>query len=176
MRTPATDLGTCVEELTVGTEEMCSGSLTVAGSTISYTFTVNADGEACIAGTGIAAIDGCHATSLPAALDQIGVDVTRNDDGSWTINSLPVPESVEPVVDLGTCEVGLVVHPGEMCGGTISFIDYTFTVNAEGDACVDDSLDLYDGCYSTSLPADVVDLGVDVTRNADGSWTINALP
>ena len=43
MRTPAmpaTDLGTCVEELTVGTEEMCSGSLTIAGSDISYTFTV----------------------------------------------------------------------------------------------------------------------------------------
>ncbi len=171
MRTPATDLGTCVEELTVGTEEMCSGSLTIAGSTISYTFTVNADGEACIAGTGVAAIDGCHAASLPAALDQLGISITRNDDGSWTINSLP---SSGPF-DLGTCEVGLTVQPGEMCSGTLLGIGYTFTVNAEGEACVDDRADLFDGCYSTGLPSAVVELGVDVTRNDDGSWTINDL-
>ena len=174
-RTPATDLGSCVEELIVDTEEMCSGSLTIAGSTISYTFTVNADGQACIAGTGVAAIDGCHAASLPAALEQLGVAVTRNADGSWTINSLPS----SGLVDLGMCRVGLTVQPGAMCSGSldtaIGQIDYTFTVNDEGEACIDET-NLVDACYPTSLPDVVVGLGVDVTRNADGSWTINDLP
>lgn len=170
---PATDLGTCVEELIVGTEEMCSGSLTIAGSNISYTFTVNADGEACIAGTGVPAIDGCHAVSLPAALDQLGVSVTRNEDGSWRIDSLP---SSGPV-DLGMCRVGLTVQPEQMCSGSLLAFNYTFTVNADGEACIDGTgLGTVDGCHSLMLPDVVVQLQVDVTRNDDGSWTINALP
>ena len=178
MWTAATDLGTCVEELTVGTEEMCSGSLTIAGSDINYTFTVDADGQACIAGTGVTAIDGCHAASLPAALDQLGISITKNDDGSWTIHSLPVPEPVDSLVDLGTCEVDLVVHPGEMCGGSILGISFTFSVDAEGEACVDDAADLLDGCYDTddALNAAISIANAAVTKNADNSWTIDRLP
>ena len=175
MRTPAmpaTDLGTCVEELTVGTEEMCSGSLTIAGSSVSYTFTVDADGRACIADTGVPAIDGCHAVSLPDILEDIGVSVTRNENGSWTINSLP---SSGPV-DLGMCRVGLTVQPGKMCSGTLLIYNYTFTVNTDGEACIDGTgVPQVDGCHSLMLPDVVVRLGVDVTRNDNGSWTINDL-
>jgi hypothetical protein len=82
----------------------------------------------------------------------------------------------EPV-DLGMCMVGLTVQPGQMCSGSIPISAYTFTVNAEGEACIDDtSFPSIHGCYSTMLPELVVGLGVDVTRNDDGSWTINALP
>ena len=136
MRTPVIDLEDCIEELTVHPGEMCSGSISVAGTNFNFTFTVDADGQACISGG--TPVDGCYPVSLPEVLDQIGVDVTRNDDGSWTIHSLPVPESVEPVVDLGACEVGLVVHPGAMCSGSILGINFTFSVDADGQACVDD--------------------------------------
>ncbi len=78
----------------------------------------------------------------------------------------------EPL-DLGMCRVGLTVNPGQMCSGTLLIYDYTFTVNAEGEACVDS--DVVKGCYSAMLPDIVVGLGVDVTRNDDGSWTINDL-
>ena len=81
----------------------------------------------------------------------------------------------EPL-DLGMCRVGLTVQPGEMCSGTLLIYAYTFTVNAEGEACVDDDAGLTDRCYPTMLPDAVVTLGVDVTRNDDGSWTINDLP
>jgi hypothetical protein len=81
----------------------------------------------------------------------------------------------EPL-DLGMCRVDLTVKPGQMCRGSLSGVGYTFTVNAEGEACVDDVLDLFDGCYLTDLPARVVALGVEVTRNDDDSWTITALP
>ena len=80
----------------------------------------------------------------------------------------------EPL-DLGMCMAGLTVNPGQMCSGTLLGIGYTFTVNAEGEACVDDAANLFDGCYSTMLPDLVVAQGVDVTRNDDGSWTINDL-
>jgi len=177
MWTAATDLGPCVEELTVGTEEMCSGSLTIAGSDINYTFTVDADGQACIAGTGVTAIDGCHAVSLPGILEDIGVSVTRNDDGSWTIDSLPVPEPVDSFVNLGTCKVDLIVQPGAMCSGSILGIDFTFSVNADGQACIDET-GILDGCFDTddALNAAISIANAAATKNADNSWTIDRLP
>ncbi len=81
----------------------------------------------------------------------------------------------EPV-DRGMCMAGLTVQPGEMCSGTLLAFNYTFTVNAEGEACIDGTgIGSVDGCHSLMLPAQVVALGVDVTRNDDGSWTINDL-
>lgn len=81
----------------------------------------------------------------------------------------------EPL-DHGMCRVGLTVNPGEMCSGTLLIYDYTFTVNAEGEACIDGTgIGSVDRCHSLMLPDIVVGLGVDVTRNDDGSWTINDL-
>ena len=58
---------------------------------------------------------------------------------------------IEPL-DLGNVSgLDLTVKPGQMCSGTLLGIyGYTFSVNAEGEACVDDRADLFDGCYSTS--------------------------
>ena len=81
--------------------------------------------------------------------------------------------------DLGMCTVGMTVHTGESCTGTILAFSYTFTVNADGQGCISGTgLDAIDGCYATPdvLPDSVMDLGVDLTRNTDGSWTINGLP
>ena len=91
MRTPAmpdmtvTDLGSCVEELRVGTQEMCSGS--ILG--IRFTFSVDADGQACIDETGI--LDECFDTddALNAAIGFTGAAVRKNADNSWTIVALP---------------------------------------------------------------------------------------
>lgn len=91
MRTPAmpdmtvTDLGTCVEELVVGTQEMCSGS--ILG--INFTFSVDADGQACVDDTGV--LDGCFDTddALNAAISIAGAAVRKNADNSWTIITLP---------------------------------------------------------------------------------------
>ena len=86
------------------------------------------------------------------------------------------PTPSEPV-DHGMCTVGLTVNPGEMCSGTLLIYNYTFTVNAEGEACIDGTgIGEVDRCHSLMLPGIVVRLGVDATRNDDGSWTINDLP
>ena len=81
--------------------------------------------------------------------------------------------------DLGMCTVGMTVRTGESCTGTILAFSYTFTVNADRQACISGTgLDAVDGCYATPdvLPDSVTGLGVDLTRNTDGSWTINGLP
>ena len=82
-----TDLGMCTVGMTVRTGESCTGTILA----FSYTFTVNADGQGCISGTGLDAIDGCYATPevLPDSVMDLGVGLTRNTDGSWTIDSLP---------------------------------------------------------------------------------------
>ena len=82
-----TDLGMCTVGMTVRTGESCTGTILA----FSYTFTVNADGQGCISGTGLDAVDGCYATPdvLPDSVMDLGVDLTRNTDGSWTIDSLP---------------------------------------------------------------------------------------
>ena len=81
--------------------------------------------------------------------------------------------------DLGMCMVGMTVRTGESCTGTILSFSYTFTVNAAGQGCISGTgLDAIDGCYATPdvLPDSVMDLGVGLTRNTDGSWTIDSLP
>ena len=82
-----TDLGMCMVGMTVRTGESCTGTILA----FSYTFTVNADGQGCISGTGLDAIDGCYAAPdvLPDSVMDLGVDLTKNPDGSWTIDSLP---------------------------------------------------------------------------------------
>ena len=164
MWTSATDLGVCVEELTVGTEEMCSGSLTIAGSDINFTFVVDTDGQACISGG--TPFDGCYPANLPDALSALGVSITKNDDGSWTIDGLPLSEPV----NLGMCTVGLTVEPGEMCSGSIRGISFTFSVDADGRGCVESAV--LNECYDTRLNL----LGASARRNDDDSWTITDLP
>ena len=82
----------------------------------------------------------------------------------------------EPL-DLGMCEVGLTVNPGEMCSGSILSIAFTFSVNADGQACVDET-GILDGCFDTddALNAAISIANAAATKNADDSWTITALP
>jgi hypothetical protein len=164
MWTSATDLGVCVEELTVGTEEMCSGSLTIAGSDINFTFVVDTDGQACISGG--TPFDGCYPANLPDALSELGVSITKNEDGSWTIDGLPLSEPV----DLGLCTVGATVNPGQMCSGSILGIGFTFSVDADGRGCV--ASPVLNQCYDTRLN----EFGASARRNDDDSWTITDLP
>ena len=167
-------LGPCVEGLTVGPgAEMCHAYLTIAGSDITYFFSVDSDGRVCISKTGDTAIDGCHAGSLPPALVALGVAATKNTDGSWTIDSLP---SSGPA-DLGTCRVGLTVNPGALCRAIVRSYHYTFSVEPGGNACIT-GLGLLDGCHHSSdiLNAVMAITWADFTRNADNSWTINRLP
>ena len=167
------DRGTCVEELTVRPGEVCSDYLTIAGSDIRYFFIVAPDGRACIDGTDVTTIDGCHAASLPDALIALGVAATKNADGSWTLDLLP---SSGPV-DLGMCTVGLTVNPKARCSGAVRSYGYTFTVEAQGRACIS-GLGLLDGCHDTSstFSAVMAITGAAVTKNTDNSWTIDRLP
>ena len=89
-----------MEGLTVGLEEMCSGSLMVFGHEVGFIFAVNAEGQGCVEvevppefPVGIPEIP-CFDTAekFENLLNTFGVsdvDVTKNDDGSWTINSFP---------------------------------------------------------------------------------------
>ena len=93
MRDPSTDLDTCTEGLTVHPEEMCSGSLVVFGQEVDFIFSVDADGRGCIEVNIEFNID-CFNTaeefeSLLNILQVTGPALTKNDDGSWTIDSIP---------------------------------------------------------------------------------------
>ena len=80
--------------------------------------------------------------------------------------------------DLGMCTVGMIVKPGQMCSGSILGINFTFSVNAEGQACIDDAANLLDGCHDTSdaLNAAISIANAAASKNADNSWTIDRLP
>ena len=158
-------------------ESMCSGSISIAGSDINFTFVVDTDGQACISGG--TPFDGCYPANLPDALSELGVSITKNDDGSWTIDGLPLSEPV----DLGMCTVGLTVNPGAMCSGSAtvlgSKLDYTFSVDADGQGCVDArGLVNLDRCVETSQAFDdaLSLFGASATRNENDSWTITDLP
>ena len=85
----------------------------------------------------------------------------------------------EPI-DLGECVEGLTLASGEMCMGSLLGFDFTVSVNEAGEACIDTGglVSSVDGCYPdvASLPGIVSDLGIEATKNADGSWTIDKLP
>ncbi len=167
MWTQPTDLGTCVEALTVGTEEQCSGTVSIGGTRGSYTFTVDMDGQACISTSfNIGSINGCF-TSLPDAVnEQLGVTAIKNPDGSWTISIAEDPVRV----DLGSCTVGLTVAQGESCSGSILGTSFTFFVDTNGQGCVESAL--VNQCYASDIDL----LGASGSRNDDGSWTIRTLP
>ncbi len=87
--------------------------------------------------------------------------------------------------DLGECVEGLTVGPEEMCSfffGDTTFgdIDGTFSINAESQLCVEVDIATIP-CLDTdqefeSLLDGLGISGVDVTKNADGSWTIISMP
>ena len=91
----------CMEGLTLRPGEMCSGSLTVFGQEIDFTFAVNDAGQGCVEvevppefPVTIPEIP-CFNTGqeLEDILSPFGVsddvDATKNADDSWTINSFP---------------------------------------------------------------------------------------
>ena len=167
----------CMEELILESGEMCSSSIpltTPLGDiSLSFTFSVDADGQGCISGG--TPVDGCYPDSLPAELDGVGISIMKNTDGSWTIESFP----------LGECKEGLTVEPGGMCSfffGDTTFgdIDGIFSINAEGQLCVEVDIATIP-CLDTDQDFEnLLDglgiSGVDVTKNADGSWTIISMP
>ena len=91
-RDPFDDLGTCRVGLTVDRGEMCSGSINFGGRETGFTFSVDADGRGCVeAEVGqIPCFDtGEEFESLLSFFEVSGASITRNDDGSWTIDSFP---------------------------------------------------------------------------------------
>ena len=83
-------------------------------------------------------------------------------------------------IDLGACMAELTLHPGDMCSGSLLGNDFTVSVNEAGEACIDTGgiVPNVDGCYPdvASLPDIVSQLGIEATKHADGSWTIDSFP
>ena len=81
-------------------------------------------------------------------------------------------------IDLGECVEGLTLAPGEICMGSLLSIDFTVSINEAGEACIDTGLPEIDGCYRdvASLPSLLETAGIEATKNADRSWTIDKLP
>ena len=179
----------CMEELTLESGEICSSSIpltTPLGEiSFSFDFFVDTDGQGCISGG--TPIDGCYpdTDSLPAELDEVGISIMKNTDGSWTIDTFPSIELELPTGDLGECRVGLTVGPGAMCNSSINLagqeIGFIFTVEADGQGCVEPEIDIEIPCFNTAeefentLSVFGVS-GASVTKNDDGSWTINSFP
>ena len=86
------------------------------------------------------------------------------------VEACPPDEPAPPAepVDL-TCKAGLTVEPGAMCSGSLGGLDFTFSVDAAGQACVESAL--LDRCYDTDFTL----LSASASKNDDGSWTINSL-
>ena len=169
----------CIEALTLESGETCSSSIpltTPLGEiNLGFTFSVE-NGQGCISGG--TPVDGCYPASLPEVLDEVGISVTRHDDGSWTLDSFPF-------VDVGTCRVGLTLNPGATCSGSINFagqeIGFTVTVDATGQACAEVTgvvLPEGDPCFDTTEDFERAFgvFGASATMNEDGSWTINSFP
>ena len=83
------------------------------------------------------------------------------------------------------CMEGLTLHPGEMCSGSINLgeqeVGYTFSVNVDGQGCVDLDIGIDLDCFDTgeafeSLLTSFQITGPAITKNADGSWTIDSIP
>ena len=90
---PTGDLGTCAEGMTVGPGAMCSGSIKLGEQEVSYTFSVNVDGQGCVdldIGIDLDCFDTAEEFEALLSTFQItGPAITKNDDGSWTIDSIP---------------------------------------------------------------------------------------
>ena len=122
---------------------------------------------------------------LRGASKEITVDDFPNPGDSMVLEWNEGTQHFEIVDFMGSeCVEGLTLHPGEMCMGSINFagqeIGFTFTVEADGRGCV--KTDIAEiPCFNTAeefentLSVFGVS-GVDVTKNADGSWTINSFP
>ena len=91
-----------------------------------------------------------------------------------------IVEFMSGAPDVVECKVGLRVMKGESCTGTVPVIgiNYTFSVNDKGDGCISGTGTPFDDCWAEPalLPPDVTTLGVEATKNADGSWTLDSLP
>ena len=183
----------CRETLTMKPGETCRGSISLELDTsrlgavsTSFTFAVEAEGRGCISISGIPAFNYCYSVRLPDVLGKIGVSVIRNEDGSWTIDDFPL-------VDLGECVIDLKVKPGAKCSGSIDLpigeLDFAFSVEADGEACIEAEVDLdiplvdgkeIDACFDTRKDFqkvldkidDVIEIGAFAAKNADKSWTI----
>ena len=183
----------CRETLTMSPGDTCRGSIFLELDTsrlgdvrTGFTFTVEAEGRGCIGISGIPTFNHCYSARLPDVLGKVGVSVLRNEDGSWTIDRFPL-------VDLGECVIDLTVEPGAKCSGSIDIrigdLDFTFSVEAGGRACIVAEVDLdvplvdgkeIDTCFDTGEAFqkvldridDVIEIGAFAAKNADGSWTI----
>ena len=177
----------CMEELTLESGEICSSSISLTTPlgdiSLSFTFSVDADGQGCISGG--TPVDGCYPDSLPAELDGVGISIMKNTDGSWTIESFPAVDLELPTGDLGACAEGLTVGPGAMCSGSVKLgeqeIGYTFSVNVDGQGCVDLDIAIDLDCFDTAeafetLLSSFQITGPALTKNDDGSWTIDSIP
>ena len=191
---PSGDLGACAVGLTVGPGAMCSGSIEFRLQEIGFSFSVDADGRGCVEAEieiEIPCFDtGEEFENLLRLFGVSDASVTKNADGSWTINSFPTAATGLPSGDLGPCTVDLVVGPGAMCSGSIGTpvgdIDYTFSVEADGEACIEAEIPLVDDideCFNAIEELedvlDEIDDVIDIdeiedffAKNADGSWTI----
>ena len=87
-----------------------------------------------------------------------------------------------PSNDLGECEEGLTVEPGEMCSGSLVVfgqgVDFSFSVDADGRGCVELNIDVNIDCFNTAeefenLLSTFGVSGIEVTK---GSWTIDRFP
>ncbi len=187
----------CRETLTMNPGETCRGSIPLELDEsdlgeihTGFTFSVEAEGRGCISISGIPGLNYCYSASLPDVLDDIEVSVIRNEDGSWTIDDFPL-------VDLGQCIIDLTVKPGAKCSGSIDLplgeFDFTFSVEADGEACIEAEVDLdvgvgvsivddeeIDACFDTGKAFqkildkidDFIEIGAFAAKNADNSWTI----
>ncbi len=187
----------CRETLTMNPGETCRGSIpleldesALGDINTGFTFSVEAEGRGCISISGIPALNYCYSASLPDVLDDIDISVIRNPDGSWTIDDFPL-------VNLGECVVDLTVEPGAKCSGSIDLpvgdIDFTFSVEADGEACIEAEVDLdfgvgvslvdnekIDACFDTRKDFqkildkidDFIEIGAFAAKNVDNSWTI----
>lgn len=106
---------------------------------------------------------------IPAGSHSFSVMLDGEQSPEGPVISIAMADTEPPM-----CEVGAVIAPGGSCVASVFGIAAVLTVDMEGGACVNAAAVGLEICGADSLPLALY--GADVTKNDDGSWTVNRLP
>ena len=154
---------------TVGLVVMPDSTCEVMVGESTARFEINDDGQGCL-------VVGMDTTCGDQSLSAEGVEAAKNDNGSWTIGTVPAPPEPSEDMEIPNCEADMVIRPGGICKAVILGIQAFLEITEEGEACAKitspDSACILSGADELDLSA----YGAEIEKNEDNSWTVVKVP
>lgn len=154
---------------TVGLVVMPDSTCEVMVGESTARFEINDDGQGCL-------VVGMDTTCGDQSLSAEGVEAAKNDNGSWTIGTVPAPPEPSEDMEIPNCEADMVIRPGGICKAVILGIQAFLEITEEGEACAKitspDSACILSGADELDLSA----YGAEIEKNEDNSWTVVRVP